>query len=153
MERTKDSLTVEQTLLDLEERVGSLEFDTDLPHHLYKTYHGLKKQPMTASIRVTESRTVEQRLVGLEQRVSALEGNMFYKHAVMKEIGLPDFLYKTWHVLKRGPVTASEMSAITERKRAVESKYLNMLAAMGLARKQRNGRKVVFTLIQESKSA
>jgi hypothetical protein len=96
---------------------------------------------------------LEKRLLDLEQRVKALED----KHAHAKihefEVDLPYYLYKTWHALRRGSVTAAEMSAITERARAVESKYLNMLAALGVARKQRKGRKVVFTLIQESNNS
>jgi hypothetical protein len=100
--------------------------------------------------RSKDSRTVEQRLLDLERRVSALEGNMFYKHVVAKEINLPDFLYKTWHALKRESMTAKEMAKVTERARSDECKYLNTLVLMGLAKKQRDGRKVVFTLIRES---
>jgi len=100
--------------------------------------------------RKRDSRAVEQRLLDLEQRVKALEDK--HAHAKIREfeVDLPYHLYRTWHALKRGSVTADEMSKITERARAVESKYLNMLVALGLARKQRNGRKVVFAIIQES---
>ena len=100
--------------------------------------------------RSRDSRTVEQRLLDLEQRVKALENK--HAHAKIREfeVDLPYHLYRTWHALKRGSVTATEMSVMTERSRAVESKYLNMLVALGVARKQRNGRNVVFTLIQES---
>jgi hypothetical protein len=96
---------------------------------------------------------VKQRLLDLEQRVKALEGK--HAHAKIREfeVDLPYYLYRTWHALRRGSVTAAEMSAVTERARAVESKYLNMLVALGVARKQRDGRKVVFTLIQKSNSS
>jgi Fic family protein len=107
-------------------------------------------------------RKVKSMFFDLEQRVKALEDkyaklNMFMlkfvnDHAkiVEFEIDLPYHLYRTWHALKRGSFTADEMAAITERSRADESRYLNLLVTMGLAKKQRNGRKVVFTLIQES---
>ena len=96
--------------------------------------------------RSKDGRTLEQRLLDLEQRVKALEVKHAHAKVQQFEVDLPYFLYKTFHALKRGSVTASEMSVITERSRSDESKYLNMLVAMGLARKQRNGRKVVFTL-------
>ena len=98
------------------------------------------------------SRTVEQRLLDLEQRVTALESRHAHFKIQQFDVDLPFFLYKTYHALKRGPTTASGMSEITERARSDECKYLNDLVAMGLARKQRVGRKVVFTLIQKSNS-
>jgi hypothetical protein len=97
------------------------------------------------------SRKVEQRLLDLEQRVTILEN----RHARFKiqqfDIDLPFLLYKSYHALKRGSAAASEMSAITERSRSDEGKYLDTFVDMGIARKQRNGRKVMFTLIQKSK--
>ena len=70
-----------------------------------------------------------------------------------KEIELPDHLYKTWHALKRFQTgcTAEEMSHITERARAVESAYLNILCVMQVCKKQHRGRKVFFSFVDENK--
>jgi hypothetical protein len=47
------------------------------------------------------------------------------------------------------PATASQVSAITQKARAVESSYLNQLCSMGLVQKTRMGRKVLFSLSKE----
>jgi hypothetical protein len=49
-------------------------------------------------------------------------------------------------LLKLGCATASEVAEITLKARAVESSYLNQLAVMRVARKERRGRKACFTV-------
>jgi DNA-binding transcriptional ArsR family regulator len=44
------------------------------------------------------------------------------------------------------PVSASEVAAVTGRAREVESGYLNQLFRMGLAEKEKQGQKRVFSL-------
>jgi len=62
---------------------------------------------------------------------------------------LPTFMSLT----KLGSGTASQLSSITGRTKAVESKNLNEMYAMGLLNKERQGRKQVFIPIQPSFSA
>jgi DNA-binding transcriptional ArsR family regulator len=54
----------------------------------------------------------------------------------------------TYNALKtfNGPASAEQIAAITGRARAVESMHLNELWRMGLAEKERQGRKRVFSL-------
>ena len=60
-------------------------------------------------------------------------------------------MQKTQDVLKTFDkhVAASEVAAITGRARAVESMHLNELWRMGLAEKEKRGRKRVFALKEE----
>jgi len=64
---------------------------------------------------------------------------------------LPSHLVKTYIALRktRGEVTASMISRITGRKRALESAYLNQLAMMGYVVKVRRGRIVYFKVSGE----
>jgi hypothetical protein len=67
---------------------------------------------------------------------------------VMTLLSLPDHLRKTASVVcEKGRSTAEEISEITERARAVESGYLNQLVRMGYLRKQREGRRVLFSVM------
>jgi len=49
-------------------------------------------------------------------------------------------------LLKLGCATASEVAEVTLKARAVESSYLNQLATMKIARKERRGRQACFTI-------
>lgn len=60
--------------------------------------------------------------------------------------GLPDHLRKTLIALTTHEyATAQDIADTTKRARAVESSYLNTLVNMGLAKKQREGRKYRFS--------
>jgi len=67
----------------------------------------------------------------------------------LKEVlALPKQLFQTFVTLNKlgGRATASEIAENTEKRRAVESGYLNQLLLMGYVQKERDGRKVVFTV-------
>jgi len=67
---------------------------------------------------------------------------------VMTLLTLPDHLRKTATVTsKLGRATADEISDDTSRARAVESGYLNQLVRMGYLKKERDGRKVRFSVV------
>ena len=53
-------------------------------------------------------------------------------------------------LIKLGSATATEVSAITGKERAVESAYLNQLVVMQIVRKERQDRKAVFTVDLEA---
>ncbi len=65
----------------------------------------------------------------------------------VRKIELAPHLAKTYQVLRnKGRVTALDVSVETGRSRSLESVYLNQLVALGLASKQRIGRKLYFVL-------
>jgi predicted RNA-binding Zn-ribbon protein involved in translation (DUF1610 family) len=65
----------------------------------------------------------------------------------VSKIELAPHLAKTYQVLRnKGRVTALEVSMETGRSRSLESVYLNQLVALGLASKQRVGRRLYFVL-------
>jgi len=67
---------------------------------------------------------------------------------VMTLLSLPDHLRKTATVTsKLGRATADQISEDTNRARAVESGYLNQLVRMGYLKKERDGRKVLFSVV------
>jgi hypothetical protein len=53
-------------------------------------------------------------------------------------------------LIKLGSATATEVSAVTGKERAVESAYLNQLVVMQMVRKERQDRKAVFTVDLEA---
>jgi ArsR family transcriptional regulator, lead/cadmium/zinc/bismuth-responsive transcriptional repressor len=53
-------------------------------------------------------------------------------------------------LIKLGSATATEISAVTGKERAVESAYLNQLVVMQIVRKERQDRKAVFTVDLEA---
>ena len=67
-------------------------------------------------------------------------------HVQVSNRFLPTFMSLT----KLGSGTASQLSSITGRTKAVESKNLNEMYAMGLLNKERQGRKQVFIPLQPS---
>jgi len=67
---------------------------------------------------------------------------------VMTLLSLPDHLRKTATVVcSLGMATAEEIAGGTGRARAVESGYLNQLVRMGYLKKERRGRKVLFSVV------
>jgi hypothetical protein len=70
---------------------------------------------------------------------------------VLSLISLPVHLRKTVMALyKLEKATADELSAETNRQRAVESASANQLARMGYLKKKREGHKVYFYIEQET---
>ena len=88
----------------------------------------------------------------LSKRVASLESQQDLakpkNQLKAKEIDLPDYLYRTWHALKKcgRAVQASEVAAITERARGLESSYLTRLWQMSLVSKKRVGKKIFYSL-------
>ena len=67
---------------------------------------------------------------------------------VMTLLSLPDHLRKTAMVTSElGKATADEIAVSTNRARALESGYLNQLVRMGYLKKERSGRKVLFSVV------
>lgn len=66
---------------------------------------------------------------------------------LFKILELPKHLQTTvLTLLKVGLATASEISESTGKARAAESAYLNQLAILKIAHKERKGRKTFFTV-------
>ncbi len=66
---------------------------------------------------------------------------------VMTLLSLPDHLRKTATIASSlGKASADEIANTTKRARAVESGYLNQLVRMGHLKKERSGRKVLFSV-------
>lgn len=64
---------------------------------------------------------------------------------------LPDHLRKTYlTVTSRGECSATEVSNLTGRCRAMESNYLNQLTRMGWLTKQRNSKSTRFRLVSSN---
>jgi len=67
-----------------------------------------------------------------------------------KLISLPDHLRKTFLVVaSKGECSATEVSNLTGRSRAIESSYLNQLARMGWLTKRRNSKTLNFRPVSE----
>lgn len=65
-----------------------------------------------------------------------------------KLLNLPDNLRKTYLIVaSRGECSATQVSNLTGRSRAIESSYLNQLTRMGWFTKRRNSRTLSFRLL------
>ncbi len=63
---------------------------------------------------------------------------------------LPDNLRETiMALIKLKKATASDVAKITGRGRAIESHYLNTLVKMGYVRKRREGRRVIYEVLEK----
>jgi hypothetical protein len=78
--------------------------------------------------------------------INAKVNNLPQAHIQVSNRFLPTFMSLT----KLGSGTASQLSSLTGRTRAVESKNLNEMYALGLLNKERQGRKQVFVPVQPS---
>lgn len=66
---------------------------------------------------------------------------------IFEILELPKHLQITTAALmKLGRATADETSKITGKARALESSYLNQLVTLKMCKKQRSGRKTVFSI-------
>jgi hypothetical protein len=62
-------------------------------------------------------------------------------------MSLPDFLRKSYLIVEqKGEATATDVSALTGRSRAIESSYLNELVRMKWLGKKRRSKTVIFYL-------
>lgn len=82
----------------------------------------------------------------IDRVLQAIQGNL-----LLATYGVPDHLrttYLTVNNLKRA--SATDVSSITHKARAVESNYLNQLTGMGLLLKERVKRIVYFSIANYS---
>ena len=87
-------------------------------------------------------------LSGLLRVIPPVEEARYRTLDVMSLLSLPDHLRKTATVLcSLGEATAEEVAERTGRARAVESSYLNQLVRMGYLKKERRGRRVLFSIV------
>lgn len=99
-------------------------------------------------IDVVETRNISSIWIELRKVIPPVDELRYEPLDVMTLLSLPDHLRKTATVTSNlGKATAEEISEKTERARAVESGYLNQLVRMGYLKKERVGRKVLFSVI------
>ncbi|MFB0558405.1 MAG: hypothetical protein ACETVY_04730 [Candidatus Bathyarchaeia archaeon] len=99
-------------------------------------------------IEIVESNNVKTIWKDLRKVIPTVDEFGFEPLDVMTLLSLPDHLRKTAMVTsKLGKATADEIAASTNRARAVESGYLNQLVRMGYLKKERSGRKVLFSVV------
>ncbi|MBA7685088.1 hypothetical protein ES703_93503 [subsurface metagenome] len=111
---------------------------TDDAHKLAEKY----------KIGVVETTELKDIWVKLREVVPPVDEVRFEPLDVMTLLSLPDHLRKTATVTgSLGRATADEISERTDRARAVESGYLNQLVRMGYLKKERDGRRVLFSVI------
>lgn len=100
------------------------------------------------NIEIVESNNVKTIWKDLRKVIPTVDEFGFEPLDVMTLLSLPDHLRKTAMVTsKLGKATADEIAASTNRARAVESGYLNQLVRMGYLKKERSGRKVLFSVV------
>ncbi len=100
------------------------------------------------SIDVVETDGVSEIWRKLRTVIPPVDEFKFEALDVMTLLSLPDHLRKTATVTsKLGRATADDISDDTSRARAVESGYLNQLVRMGYLKKERDGRKVLFSVV------
>jgi len=95
--------------------------------------------------------------MNIRQRLDEIE-NMFSKWhpqplniSESKLLSLPDNLRKTYLVVaSKGECSATQVSNLTGRSRAIESSYLNQLVRMGWLTKRRNSKTLNFNTLASS---
>ena len=92
----------------------------------------------------SELRSIRQ----TQQLILGKFNNQIKSEVINLQLDLPDHLRKTYLALKNldGPASASVVSSLTQRQRAVESSYLNQLVLIGQVEKRKEGRASLFTL-------
>jgi len=99
-------------------------------------------------IDVVETRNIKSIWIELRKVIPPVDELRYEPLDVMTLLSLPDHRRKTATVTSNlGKATAEEISEKTERARAVESGYLNQLVRMGYLKKERVGRRVLFSVI------
>ncbi len=77
---------------------------------------------------------------GLEKKVGSLD--------IVTLLSLPDHLRKSaMSIMKFGKAMAEDVAKETGRARAIESAYLNQLTRMGYIKKEREGRRAYFSIV------
>lgn len=99
---------------------------------------------------------LHNRIVGIEKKIDQLLKLLsspvkLTQNEKLILLSLPTHLIKTYFTLDGlgGTATATEISNLTRKARAVESSYLNILVIMGYLVKDHKGRKVVFSIDNE----
>jgi len=97
---------------------------------------------------VVETNDVKDIWKKMREVVPPVDDFKFEALDVMTLLSLPDHLRKTATVTNNlGRAMADEIAEATTRARAVESGYLNQLVRMGYLKKEREGRKVFFSVV------
>jgi hypothetical protein len=100
-------------------------------------------------INIVETTKIENLWKKLIRVIPPVEDFKYESLDVMTLLSLPDHLRKTATIVcSLGFATADKISNETKRARAVESGYLNQLVRMGYLKKERDGRKVIFSVVQ-----
>ncbi len=106
-----------------------------------------KKLANQYGIGLVETRDLSSMWKELRKVIPPVDEFGFEALDVMTLLSLPDHLRKTATIANSlGKATADEIAKATKRARAVESGYLNQLVRMGYLKKERNGRKVLFSV-------
>ena len=137
-----------------EDRVISMfakVYDANPPRSVLVVFPGLtvkaRKLAEQYELEVVESGDLESLWKDLRQVIPPVGEFRFESLDVMTLLSLPDHLRKSASmVCEKGRATADEISEATGRARAVESGYLNQLVRMGYLVKEREGRKVLFSV-------
>lgn len=113
---------------------------------------GLKEEARRLAKRygidIVEAEDPQTLLRGLLRAIPPVEAAEYRTLDVMSLLSLPDHLRKTATVLcSLGEAAADEVAERTGRARAVESSYLNQLVRMGYLKKERRGRRVLFSIV------
>jgi len=95
--------------------------------------------------------TIFNEIKAINQRLAEMEKLLARQPYAKPEISesallrLPDHLRKTYLIIvSRGECTATDVSLLTGRARAIESCYLNQLTRSGWLNKWRDGKEVIF---------
>jgi len=126
-------------------------YDTSPLKSVLVAFPGLKKDAKKLAnqygIGLVETRDLDSMWKELRKVIPPVDDFGFESLDVMTLLSLPDHLRKTATIAnKLGKVTADEIANATKRARAVESGYLNQLVRMGYLKKERSGRKVLFSV-------
>jgi hypothetical protein len=138
-----------------EEKVVSMfakVYDTNPLRSMFLAFPGLtqtaKRLADQYRIELVETSSVTDMWKELRKVIPPVDELRFEPLDVMTLLSLPDHLRKTATVTsKLGRATADEIAEATKRARAVESGYLNQLVRMGYLKKERSGRRVLFSVI------
>jgi hypothetical protein len=92
-----------------------------------------------------ELQDIKHRLDEIERMFSAsLSQPIFIPES--KLLSLPDNIRRSYMiVVSKGKCSATEVSNLSGRRRAIESSYLNQLVRLGWLKKKREGKNLIFS--------
>ena len=127
-------------------------YDTNPLKSVFVAFPGLtqdaRKLADQYKIDLVETSSVSDVWKELRKVIPPVDEFRFEPLDVMTLLSLPDHLRRTATIMSRlGKATADEIADATERARAVESGYLNQLVRMGYLKKERSGRRVLFSTV------